>query len=62
MFVREPFKAPHGATVTFEVRYAKGRKPFPTRKEADTFAAEQRKEGGWAAIDQVVKLEVEARR
>lgn len=63
MFIREPFKVPPGAESSFEVRYAKGRKPFATRAESDVFAAEQRAlPNGWAEISQVIRIVVEKRR
>lgn len=62
MFIRKPFKAPPGASVTFEVRYAKGRKPFDALADAKTFADSERAGGSWAAINQVITIEVEKRR
>ncbi len=62
MFIREPFKAPPGSKTTYEVKYPKGRKPFPTQREADAFAAEQRAaEGGWAEVNMIVAICVSAR-
>lgn len=61
MFIRDPFKAPPGSVTSYEVRYVKGRKPFATQAEAVSFATEQRAEGGWASINQIVSIEVEAR-
>lgn len=58
----KPFKGPPGSTTTYEVRYSKGRKPFPSRAEADEFARAERTTGGWASIDQLIRIEVEKRK
>ena len=56
MFIREPFKAPPGAKETFEVRYAKGRKPFQTLPEAEAFAQAEADEGRWGDVSRVVTM------
>ena len=62
MFIREPFVAPPGSTTTYEVRYPKGRKPFPNVSEANGFAWEQREtDGGWAEINMIVSINVSPR-
>lgn len=63
MFIKpKPFQGPPGSTVSYEVRYAKGRKPFATRAEADAFAQDQRAaEDGWAEVAQIIRIVVDAR-
>src|SRR3546814_16019011 len=34
MFIKQPWKAPPGATTAYEVRYHRGRKPFSSLSEA----------------------------
>src|SRR3546814_7296260 len=38
MFIKQPWKAPPGATTAYEVRYHRGRKPFSSLSEAQAFA------------------------
>lgn len=63
MFIK-PTKVtiPANADVSYEVRYAKGRKPLETEREAKDFAKEQRDAGGWAEITKVYRVVTEARR
>lgn len=63
MFIKPPkITLPASADVSYEVRYAKGRKPFTVRREADDFAKEQRDAGGWAEITTVYRVVTERRR
>src|SRR3546814_6809095 len=60
MFIKQPWKAPPGATTAYEVRYHRGRKPFSSLSEAQAFAKAQRETAdGWASINQLVSIEIE---
>lgn len=62
MFIRSPFRAPPGSKTTYEVKYPKGRKPFPTEPEANAFAkAERAADGGWAEVNMIVSINVSPR-
>jgi hypothetical protein len=52
---------PPSATLSFEVRYSKGRKPFDNLPDAQSFAATERANGGWAEIAQLGRVVVEKR-
>ena len=48
---------PKDAKVTWVVKYQRGRKPFPTEREARRFLAEQRAtEKGWGELVQQIEI------
>jgi hypothetical protein len=63
MFDKPKHKTPPGSEVVYEVRYRGGRKPFPTEREAITFADDVRKQpDGWAEVARLIRTVIQKRR
>ncbi len=59
---KDTLKLPKGARETFVVRYQGGRKPFPSRKDADAFSKACREaEKGWAEVIRQIEIVVSPR-